>query len=148
MSNTIIHGSDVSLVDTAYKTITDIWVVFLDLDKDRLSESRSRFWRFLKPGFQHVECWKFIYPGVWIRLDTSVELISVDVYEDPPWEAMAYLNPTVKHVRRLVSKGPWRAKFFIGPMTCVELSKAFLGVSAFFVRTPFQLYNFLRGEDN
>ncbi len=28
-----------------------------------------------------------------------------------------------------------------------ELTKAFLGVSAFFVRTPFQLYNFLRKED-
>lgn len=140
--------SEISLIDTAYAHITDIWVVFLDIDKDYISEERSRFWGFLKSGFQHVECWKQITPKVWIRLDTNMELIIPEVNFAPPWEVLTHLHPTVKRVRRLIKNGSWREKFFIGPVTCVEHVKAFLGISAFFVRTPFQLYNFLRKEDD
>ena len=140
--------SHVSLIDTAYKRIVDMWVVFLDLDKNRLLEPRSRFWNVLKPGFRHVECWKYIPPGAWLRFDTSIELIIPEVYADPPWEIMAHLNPTVKHIRRFTPSGYWRERFYMGPITCVELCKAFLGVSAFFVRTPFQLYNFLEKEND
>lgn len=140
--------SNISLIDTAYKHITDIWVVFLDLDRDYLPAERSRFWELLKPGFRHVECWSYDdYLNIWIRLDTNIELIVPGIYFDPPWKILTHLNPTVKHVRRLVAKGYWRVKFHIGPITCVEAVKSFLGISAFFVRTPFQLYNFLRKED-
>ncbi len=72
--------SNISLVDTAYSHITDIWVVFLDIDRDYLPEARSRFWSFLKPGFQHVECWKQITTKAWIRLDTNMEIIIPEVY--------------------------------------------------------------------
>ena len=139
--------SDISLVDTAYAHITDVWIVFSDIDKDYLPEPRSRFWSFLKPGFQHVECWKQITTKTWIRFDTNMEVIVPEVYFDPPWKVVAHLTPTVRHIRRLVKNGDWREIFFIGPITCVELVKSFLGISGFFVRTPFQLYNFLRKED-
>ena len=148
MSNNSWVASDISLIDTTYKHFVDIWVVFLNLDKTRLPATRSRFWSFLKPGFQHVECWKYVPPGAWIRFDTGIELVIPEVYADPPWKIQKHLNPTVKHVRRFVGMGDWREIFHIGPVTCVELTKAFLGVSSFFVRTPFQLYNFLRKEDD
>ncbi len=140
-------SEDIALTDTAYKYVVDLWVVFLELDEGRLAAPRSRFWFLLKPGFRHVECWKYCPAvGAWLRFDTSVELIIPELYVDPPWESAKHLNPTVRRIRRLVKKGCWRERFHIGPMTCVELTKAFLGVSSFFVRTPFQLYNFLRKE--
>jgi len=135
-----------SLVDTAYHHSIDLWVVFMELDPKSRVEARSPFWRFLKSGFRHVECWKYIQPGAWLRFNTGVELIAPEVYLRPPWELMAHLNPTVVKVQRMVPQGFWREPFFIGPLTCVEQVKAFLGVCSFFVRTPFQLYNFLRNE--
>ncbi len=139
--------SEISLVDTANAHITDVWVVFSDIDPDYYPEPRSRLWGFLEPGFQHTECWVRITDKTWIRFDISMEIVIPKVYFDPPWEAVAHLNPTVRRVRRLVKNGNPRELFFIGPITCVESVKSFLGVSAFFVRTPFQLYNFLRKED-
>lgn len=132
-----------SLADTAYKHVVDAYAVFVELDEQHDSVQRSRFWSWLKPGFRHVEVWKHIPPGAWLRFDTSVEMIGVEVYADPPWILRAHLNPTVVHVRRQVPKGYWRERWFTGPITCVELSKAFLGVRGAFVRTPWQLYQFL-----
>ena len=85
--------------------------------------------------------------GFWIRCDPSVELIGVHVYNRPPWIVLQKQKPTCLRVRRIVEKGRWRVRFNIGPASCVELAKAFLGVPNFFIRTPFQLYNFLRKEN-
>jgi len=137
----------VSLLDTAYKVAVDVWVVFADLDQKSKNCSRSPFWKLLKPGFRHVEVWKFIPPGAWIRMDTAMEMINVEVFAHPPWELKKDLNPTCMRVNRLVSAGA-REPFFFGPVTCVELTKAFIGVGSLFIRTPFQLYKFLKeGRD-
>lgn len=136
----------ISLVDTAYHFSVDCWAVFTDIDRNFLPEERSRFWNFLRPGFQHVEIWKFIPPGAWIRMDGSIEMVNVEVYAHPPWILQKRLNPTCVKVNKLVKGGKWREPFFFGPVTCVELAKAFLGIRNFFVRTPFQLYNSLREQ--
>ena len=138
---------DMSLIDLAYRYPVDVWVVFTDLDTEHTALSRSSFWRLMKPGFQHVEIWRRLSTNLWIRCDPSVEVIDVQVYSLPPWQVLERLNPTVFRVRRTVTKGCWRSRFHIGPMSCVELAKAFLGISSFFVRTPLQLYNFLRKEN-
>lgn len=138
-------GPGMSLLDTAYQHSIDLWVVFMELDPTSRVEARSPFWRFLKQNFRHVECWKYISPGAWLRFNTGVELIAAEVYIKPPWEMLAHLHPTVIKVQRLVPQGYWREPFFIGPLTCVEQVKAFLGMRGFFIRTPWQLYKKLRG---
>ena len=138
---------DVSLIDLAYRYSVDLWVVFMDLDTEHTSVSRSSFWYWMKPGFQHVEIWKRLSTDFWIRCDPTVELIDVQVYCQPPWQVLERLNPTAIRIRRVITKGHWRERFHIGPMSCVELAKAFLGISNFFLRTPLQLYNFLRKEN-
>ncbi len=147
MSNGLVP-SNISLIDTTYKYVVDLWVVFLDMDKDRLPAGRSRLWGWLQPGFQHVEIWKYVPPGAWLRFDTGIELIVPEVYADPPWVMQERLNPTCMRVRRFVNKGDWREVFYAGPITCVELAKAFVGISGFFIRTPYQLYKFLKREAN
>lgn len=139
--------NDVSLMDLEYRYSVDFWVVFMNVDRDHTPETRSWLWRFLAPGFQHVEIWKRLSSNLWVRCDPSVEVIDVQAYALPPWQILERLDPFAVRVRRVVTKGRWRNPFHIGPVSCVELAKAFLGVSGFFVRTPLQLYNFLRKEN-
>ena len=140
-------SEDIALIDLAYQHPVDVWVVFMNIDNGNTSIPRSSLWRLLKLGFQHVEIWKRMSTDFWIRCDPSVEVVDVQVYSRPPWQVLERLDPTVIRVRRVVAKGYWRVRFQVGPVSCVELAKAFLGVSRFFVRTPWQLYNFLRKEN-
>lgn len=131
----------ISLLDITGNWVTDWFVVFRDLPDWR---SRSRWWRLLKRGFQHVELWRFDR-GIWVRIEPCIELAEAEAHEHPPWAMVpAHLNPTVVRSRRLAPKGRLREPFFFGPVTCVELAKAFLGIRAVCVRTPYQLYKFLR----
>lgn len=131
----------ISLLDTAGRWVPDWYLVFRDLPDWR---SRSPLWRMLRRGFQHVELWRWDR-GIWIRIDPCFELIEAHAHETPPEKFVdPSLNPTVLRVQRMVPKGKLREPFFVGPMTCVELAKAFIGVRAPFVRTPYQLYKFLR----
>lgn len=130
-----------SLLDTADNWLIDWYVVFRDLPAEG---KRSRLWKLLKPGFQHVELWR-CDRGIWIRIDPCFELIEAHALEAPPWEMIpSELNPTVVRVQRKVPKKKLREPFFFGPWTCVEITKAFLGVRAPFVRTPYQLYKRLK----
>ena len=136
----------VSLADLAYQHNVDYFVAFVELDHKHLPTSRSRIWNIFKEGFRHVEVWKRVESAmgiVWLRFDTAIELIQFEIHVRPPQEVLAHLNPTVIRVQRRVPTGFMREGFFFGPITCVELTKAFLGVRNFFVRTPWQLYKFL-----
>jgi hypothetical protein len=125
------------LLDTAEKWPIDYWLVFRDLPAEAKT---SRLWKFLKPGFEHVEVWR-CDRGIWLRLDPAWELIESGAYEQPPWELFdPALAPTYLRVNRWVPKGKLREPFFFGPWTCVEIAKAFIGLRAPFVRTPWQLY--------
>ncbi len=108
---------------------------------------QSWLWSLLKPGFQHVECWREVVPGAWLRFDTAMEFLSVEVYGDGPRELInqdfraLYCERTVEAGR---IRQPWRS----GPVTCVELTAALLGVRLpFLVRTPYQLYKFLKRQN-
>ena len=108
-------------------------------------EKKSRLWDLLEDGYQHVEVWSQQTDGVWIRVDPCIETIVTDVLLESPAEALRTdLKVSLLSVRRLLKKGRVREPFFFGAFTCVELAKAFIGVRAPFVRTPYQLYKFLR----
>lgn len=121
----------------ANKLVVDYWLVFRDLPAE---SKTSRLWRLLKRGFEHVELWR-CDRGVWIRVDPCLETVLTEAYVYPPWElVLPELNPTFVHVQRLVENKRVREPFFFGPWTCVEITKAFIGLRAPFVRTPYQLY--------
>lgn len=130
----------ISLLDAAHHHSVDYYVVFRTVPRDR-----AMFWRLLKPGFSHVEVWSYVPPGAWMRFDTGVELIAVEVYADPPWVLVGKSeNPTILHYQGLVPHGRIRQRFFAGPLTCVVMAAAFLGVRLpFFCRTPWQFYKLL-----
>src|SRR5262245_20274311 len=95
---------------------------------------QSRLWDLLKPGFQHVECWREVVPGAWLRLDTALEFLSVEVYGDPPDALLVRddFGPTLLRYKADIAPGRIRQPWRCGPVTCVELTAAVLGV-----RLPF-----------
>lgn len=136
--------SGISLLDTTNKHGIDAWAVFTDRGQ---WDARTWLCRWLKPGFKHVEVWKYIPPGAWLRFSTCIESIQPEVYAHPPWVILADQNPTVVRIQRWVPRGFFRVPFFVGPITCVQLTAAFLGVRlSFMCRTPYQLFKFLTKE--
>lgn len=129
------------MLDAAYRHSVDYWVAFRDLP-----HRQSSMWGLLKPGFQHVELWSYVPPGAWLRFDTAMEFIAVEVYADPPWSLIqASENPTFLHYQGGIAHGKLRQPWRCGPVTCVELSAAFLGIRLpFWCRTPYQLFRLLR----
>lgn len=107
--------------------------------------NRSWLWSLLKPGFQHVECWRQAGKD-WIRLEPCFEGIVLEPYNHrpqvQPW--VPGCDPTFLQVRHEVPKNKMHTPFALGPLTCVEIVKAALGVHAPFVRTPWQLYKLVR----
>jgi hypothetical protein len=131
-----------SLVDFANKHVVDIWAVFTEYSEH---DEWSWFFRFLKPGFRHVEIWRYFPPGAWIRVNTCIEVAQIEVYADPPWVILASQNPTPVRVRRTVPIGFFRSRFNMGPETCVSQAAGFLGLRLpFWCRTPYGLYKHLR----
>lgn len=135
-----------SLLDLAGKQWSSWYVVYLETPT-------PRFWKpFLKRGFYHVQLWRpeRFGPGLndvmWIVVDPGLELASAHVVMDPmpPWQQD--VRYTVQYVEVAKSSARVREWFHVGPVTCVEVAKAFLGVSAAFVRTPYQLYKYIRAR--
>lgn len=134
--------SEHSLIDVADNYAVDLWVVFRKADK-----RVCWLWKWLKPGYQHVEIWRYVPPGAWIRLDVNITIVPITVFADPPWVIIdEQFEPKCVRVRRTIKHGAFRMPFFVGPITCVELAKAFLGVGSVFVRTPYQLFKYLTRE--
>lgn len=129
-----------SLVDSVDAYVIDVWLAFYDIAEDR---RRSRLWRWLQPGFSHVEAWRYDR-GAWARVDPCLEFMVAEVHLQPPWETGLLPSAKFVHVQRLAPRGRVREPFLIGPITCVELSKALIGIRAPLVRTPYALYKHLR----
>jgi hypothetical protein len=133
-----------SLLDTVGAEVVDWWLVFRNLPAETAQARGWWLWERLKPGFQHVEAWR-LDRGVWARFDPSLEFVQAEVHTAPPWELVnPALQPTFLRFTRAIKLGKIREPFMIGPVTCVELVKAMIGVRAPFMRTPHQLYKYLR----
>lgn len=137
------RSPELSLLDVAGKLTIDWYVVYH-------SRQQDNWWsRRLKAGFQH--CWlvKSVQYGpqpsdiLWVHVDPSLPFISVEVdfYPEPPW-----VRDHSMTVQRVIGahRPTVREWFSIGPPSCVEIAKACLGISAFFVRTPWQLYQHIQ----
>lgn len=132
----------VSLLDLADRATATWYVVY--------TESRNPLGinRWLKPRFQHVELWKRVPYGpepddqFWVRVDPGLEMMTVDVRMEvePHWGHVVAMQRvmTAAPLRRV------RSWFHVGPVTCVELAKALLGINHFWLRTPWQLFKYIR----
>lgn len=107
------------------------------------------FTKFLKPGFRHVELTRPLYYGpnvtdvAWLSVLPTFEMLDVELGHDPtpPWVRCP--NSTVQKVTAIAPLMSVRSWFDIGPPTCVEVVKMALGIRAFFVRTPWQLHQYI-----
>lgn len=113
-------------------------------------DRQYRLTRFLKPGFRHVELTRPEYfgPGpqdcVWLNVLPTFETLDVELSTDPrpPWVRCP--NATVQKVTTIKPYYRMRSWFDMGPPTCVEIAKMALGIRAFWVRTPRQLFNYIQ----
>ena len=120
------------------KREVSVLVVFADAP-----EKRSLRW--LKPGFRH--CFVLVSglrAGEWICLDPQSHRVKCEswVYS-PVFDPAAYYRGTGHHCiwahyPQMVTR---KARF--GPMSCVEPVKRLLGISGFWIITPWQLYRHL-----
>lgn len=137
-----------NLLDSAGKDVVEWYLHY--------TNSPMQHWwtRPLKDGFQHVQMYKSVHYGpgltdrLWLHVDPGMEHIDtrVDFNPVPPWERGA--TATVQYVRSAVTLKKVREYFFLGTFTCVEVVKAHLGINAVFVRTPWQLYNYIRARNH
>ena len=108
---------------------------------------RQRWWdRLLKPGFNHVYAMR--WDGFnWLIVNPRSDFLSVEVSTicDHNLRDLAIGEATATvGVLCEIPKGRLRSRFFAGPVTCVEVVKSLLGIRAWFLFTPWQLYNYAR----
>lgn len=140
-------GEQLSLLDTAGLMVREWFVVY--------HPRVPHYWftKLLKQGFRHVELARPIYygPGIndvaWIHVLPSFEMFDVELSTDPrpPWVRCP--GSTVQKVTAIRPLNQVRSWCDVGPPTCVEVVKAALGIRAFFVRSPWQLYRYIQKRD-
>lgn len=132
-----------SLLDTAGMRTAEWYCVFHP-------RTPFFFWaKWLKQGYRHVELCRPIQYGsgidevVWLECYPNFEMLSVDLNYDPrpPWVRCP--ESTVVKVTAMRKAPSMRSWWLCGPMSCVEIAKAALGIRAFWIRTPWQLYQYL-----
>lgn len=136
-----------SLLDTVDAKVREWMVVY------HHREPHYSFTKLLKPGFRHVELTRPVYfgPGVndvvWLNVMPMFEMLDVEISTDPrpPW--LKCPQSTIQKVSAIAPLMSVRSWFDIGPPTCVEVVKMALGIRAFFVRTPYQLYRYISARN-
>lgn len=80
---------------------------------------------------------------MWLHILPTFEMLDAEVALDPtpPWTRCP--ESTVVKVTASRPLGHVRQWFHLGPMSCVEIVKNALGINAFWVRTPYQLYRYI-----
>lgn len=132
---TWLQQRTVSLLETAHTFPVEWWLVYSDTD-------RPHWWnRWLHRSFRHVQAYR--RDGrIWLAYLPTAEFVDVNVLrtDEQPWPSSAISQRVVA----LRPEGVMRSRCFVGPITCVEHVKALLGIRAWFVRTPYQLYRYCR----
>jgi hypothetical protein len=127
-----------SLLDTINRYPVDWWLVYSDMD-----DQTHFMGRLFKRGFQHVLALR--RDGrVWVAIHPHFSFVDVQVIREDltPW-AM-YPEATIQHIIAMRENAYSLSEFHVGPLTCVELIKSLLGIRAWYVRSPWQLYRYCR----
>lgn len=117
----------------------EVWVVFT-------RPERPYWWaRFLKPGFGHTYL-LMQTAGRWVVLNYGVDALCLAVTHIPAYASLGeFVKPgdTVVRVRAELRER-YRVPWVFGPLTCVEMVKAVLGIRSPWILTPHQLYRRIR----
>ena len=128
-----------SLLSAPQGVWVEVWVVFTHPDK-------TYWWsRFLTPGFGH--CYLLMQTGGrWVILNWGVDALRLAVTHMPTYASLSeFLRPGDTAVRvRAELRERYRAPWVFGPLTCVEMVKAVLGIRSPWILTPHQLYRRVR----
>jgi hypothetical protein len=136
-----IQPRSVSLLDLANRWPSEWWLVYTDLDK-RTPVTR---WlsKYLTPGFQHVQAVRRDGRN-WIAVYPHLEYVDIQIIrsDETPWQM--FKGCSVQHVVALPRDGRIYSPFHVGPWNCVEVVKSLLGIRSWWVRTPWQLFNYVK----
>jgi hypothetical protein len=108
------------------------------------------FWsEWLKQGFRHCDLWRPYYFGdkttdvAWLRLKPTFEALESYIEFDPtpPW--IKHPGTTTQRVQVALTAYKMRQWWTCRPPSCVETCKNALGIKAFSVYTPHQLYQYI-----
>ncbi len=112
------------------------------------------FWaNWLKQGFRHCELWRPYKYGEgaldvgWLRVTPTFEICEAEIDTSPAHPSLRFPGCTVQPVKILSKAYLVRQWFHFGPISCTEIVKAFLGINNFFVRTPWQLFRYIKQRD-
>lgn len=118
-----------------------VWIIFTD-------EADMWITRLLRPGFRH--CYVLYNDGHgWVSFDQTANYFDVAVYSHVPndFDLPNWLRSHGSTVIPARITYHDRSKPFpLGPMTCVETAKRFLGIRRRRLLTPFQLYRRLMSD--
>lgn len=101
-----------------------------------------RFWwmRFLKKGYYH--CFVILGNGYeWILIDSLAHFTDLIVLKNVDI-CRAFSNKGYTLIRTTPTI-PAPSRAILMPLTCVEVTKRFLGIKNRFILTPYQLFKFL-----
>lgn len=130
------------LLDVADRAGVTWYLVFI--------EAEAPYWwtRFFKPGFRHVYALR--HDGQhWIMLQPRLDFIDIEVLPLPSYLTIQEItdSPNVIKVTAWRRPGRMRHPWIAGPVTCVEVIKGILGIRAFFLWTPWQLFKYCRSGE-
>lgn len=118
------------------------WIIFSNAKYDNILTP------FVQDGFQHVYAmkktegeimWHIINP---MRSHIHVDLEPLDAYPHP--RAYAGDDAVILPVTAIIDTSRFRGT--LGVFNCVEVVKGLLGIKDFWIWTPWQLFNYLRGH--
>lgn len=137
-------AGSVSLLDTAGFRYFEWTVVYYP-------RQPYYFWsKWIKQGFRHCELWRpYRYgEGVdeigWLRITPTFEILEAEIDTNPASPGLRFPGCTVQPVKILSKAYKMRQWFHFGPVSCTEIVKAALGINNFLVRTPWQLYRYIK----
>ena len=115
------------------------WLLYRDV-------SPNWWWRGLKPGFQHVQAIRREGP-YWLRVDPHIEFTDIELVRSslPPHQLVP--GTTCQRVVALRRLQRLRVPTILAPATCVEQVKELLGIRAWWLVTPWQLFTYVRKRE-
>ncbi len=128
---------DATLFDTVDRDVTEWWLLYRDV-------SSSFAWRhLLKNGFQHVQAIRREGP-YWLRVNPHLEFMDVELIRSDCAPHALLENTHCQRVVALRRLHRWRTPHIFAPATCVEVVKELLGIRAWWMITPRQLFDYVR----
>ena len=100
--------------------------------------------KLLKKGYKHVFAVHF--DGLfWVKMDFTIGYMDYSVlpfdYRDTIKDVLKGRDMTYQYVEAW-RQPRYRVRLLFAPWTCVELMKSLLGIRAWYVMTPYQLYKY------